>query len=88
VVGIVLVIALLTVPPAIAKFFTYDLKKIILSSIVLGMLFCIAGLWISYELHIASGASIILAAGLTYVVLSAVKGKLADRIRLPLRKQL
>ncbi|HHW48830.1 MAG TPA: metal ABC transporter permease [Clostridiaceae bacterium] len=88
VVGIVLVIALLTVPPAIAKFITYDLKKIILSSVILGMLFCIAGLWISYELHIASGASIILVAGLTYVVLSAVKGKLENRIILPLRKQL
>jgi len=87
VVGIVLIIALLTVPPAIAKLFTYDLKKIILSSIILGMVFCIAGLWLSYELHIASGASIILVAGFVYVVLSVIKGKLSDRLKLPLRKQ-
>lgn len=73
VVGIILVIALLTAPPAIAKLFTYNLKNIIIVSILLGMVFCFTGLWISYELQIASGASIILLAGIVYIVLSIIK---------------
>ncbi|HHV98201.1 MAG TPA: metal ABC transporter permease [Clostridiaceae bacterium] len=72
VVGIILIMALLTVPPACAKLFTYDLKKIILYSILFGMLFCFAGLWMSYELQIASGASIIIIAGLIYLFLRIV----------------
>ena len=73
VVGIILAIALLTAPPAIVKMFTYNLKKIMLWSAVLGMFFCFAGLWISYELHIASGASIILLAGLAYIFAAFAK---------------
>lgn len=73
VVGIILIIALLTVPPAIAKQFTYNLRNIMLVSIVLGIIFCLSGLWISYELGIASGASIILLSGLGYVVVSTIR---------------
>ena len=47
VVGIILIVALLTAPPAISRLFTYNLKKIMLYSILLGILFCLAGLWIS-----------------------------------------
>lgn len=68
VVGIILVIALLTAPPAIARFFTYNLKKIILLAVVLGMTFSLMGLWISYYFNIASGASIILLAGVCYML--------------------
>lgn len=73
VVGIILVIALLTVPPAIAKLFTYDLKKMILYAIFLGIVFSFLGLWISYQFNIASGASIILLAGLTYIAAVIIK---------------
>lgn len=69
VVGIILVIALLTVPPAIAKFFTYDLKKIMTTSVILGILFGLTGLTFSYYFNIASGASIILFSVMTYVVI-------------------
>lgn len=75
VVGIILIIALLTTPPAIAKQFTYDLKKIMLFSMGIGVLFCLAGLWISYEFRIASGAVIVLVSILTYIVLSFIKKK-------------
>ncbi|HON56835.1 MAG TPA: metal ABC transporter permease, partial [bacterium] len=43
-VGIILVIALLTIPPSIASFFFNDLKKIIITSICLGILFGCCGL--------------------------------------------
>jgi zinc transport system permease protein len=70
VVGIILVIALLTIPPAIAKQFSHDLKNIMLLSMVFGITFCLSGLWISYELHLSSGAAIILVAVAGYVAAS------------------
>lgn len=66
VVGIILVIALLTAPPAIAKLFSYDLKKMIFYAIFLSMFFSLVGLWISYQFNISSGASIVLLAGFSY----------------------
>lgn len=66
VVGIILVIALLTIPPSIAKLFIYDLKKIMITSIVLGVLFCFLGLVVSYYFNIASGATIILISAMGY----------------------
>ncbi|MFC1846402.1 metal ABC transporter permease, partial [Chloroflexota bacterium] len=63
VVGIILVIALLTIPPALARQFTYDLRKMMLISVALGILFTFGGLWLSYEINLASGATIILLSG-------------------------
>lgn len=68
VVGIILVIALLSGPPAIARKFSRDFKKVMLYAILLGAFFCLAGLWLSYELNIASGASIILLTGAGYAL--------------------
>lgn len=70
VVGIILVIALLTIPPAIAKLFTYDLKKIMIISSLLGVLFSISGLIISCQYDIPSGATIILLSALGYFVIT------------------
>ena len=72
VVGIILVIALLTAPPAIAKQFTYDMKKIMGLSVIFGIVFCLSGLWLSYTVRLASGASIVLVAVSTYVVVSLI----------------
>ena len=72
VVGIILVIALLTAPPAIAKQFTYDMKKIMALSVLLGIGFCFAGLWVSYTVRLASGASIVLVAVGAYALVSLV----------------
>ena len=72
VVGIILVIALLTAPPAIAKQFTYDMKKIMALSVLLGIGFCFAGLWVSYTVRLASGASIVLVAVGAYALVSIV----------------
>jgi zinc transport system permease protein len=70
VVGIILVIALLTAPPAIAKQFSYDMKKIMGMSVLLGISFCLTGLWFSYTVRLASGASIVLVAVGTYALVS------------------
>src|SRR4030043_958746 len=60
VVGIILIIALLTIPSSICRQFTYNIKKLIISSIVTGIILTIAGLWLSYLLNLASGATIII----------------------------
>ncbi len=79
VVGIILVLALLTAPPVIARKFTANLKTLMVYAVLLGIFFTFCGLWISYELNIASGASIILLAGVTYVVLSAITSLLKTK---------
>ena len=63
VVGIILVIALLTIPAALARQFTYDLRRMMLLAILFGTLFTFGGLWLSYEFDLASGATIILLSG-------------------------
>ena len=68
VVGIILVIALLTIPAAVARQFTYSLKKMMLLSIFLGIFFSILGLWLSYALDLASGATIVLVSGICFLV--------------------
>ena len=73
VVGIILVIALLTAPPAIAKQFSFDLKKIMALSVGLGIVFCLSGLWLSYSVRLASGASIVLVAVGSYALVSLLR---------------
>lgn len=67
VVGIILVIALLTIPAAMARQFTYNLKRMILLSILLSAVFVVAGLWLSFELDLASGPTIILVSGAAFL---------------------
>ncbi|MGH4141065.1 metal ABC transporter permease [Clostridium sp.] len=81
VVGIILIIALLTVPPAISKIFTYDLKKIMGLSILFGVSFSLIGLFISYKIHIASGASIIIVAVGTYIIFFMATKLLSKRTK-------
>jgi len=74
VVGMILVIAMLTFPAALARQFTHDIKKMMLLAVVFGMLFTFGGLWISYILNLASGATIILLSGLVLLLSYAVTG--------------
>lgn len=66
VVGLIMVIALLTIPAAISGHLVKDLKQMMLLSSLLGMLFTTLGLCLSYFLNLTSGATIILVAGLAY----------------------
>jgi len=78
VVGIILVIALLTIPAAMARQFTHNLWKMMLLAILFGEAFTFGGLWLSYELDVASGATIILLSGavlLVYSGLSRIRDK-------------
>lgn len=73
VIGIILIMVLLTAPPAIAKLFTHDLKRLMLYSILLGIFFTLIGLWISYTLNIPSGAAIALFISIVYGGISIVR---------------
>jgi len=72
IVGIVLVIALLTIPPAIASFYAKRLWQMMLYSIILCALFSWAGLSISYLWSLSSGPAIIVLSGTTYLVLLVI----------------
>ena len=80
VVGIILVLALLTAPAAAAGLLTSDLKKRMAASVLLGMVYCVAGLWASYALDIASGASIVIISAACYFLLFAVR-TVTERIK-------
>lgn len=79
VVGIILVIALLTIPPATARLFFNHLKSMMICSVVFSLFFCITGLIISYYFDIPSGATIIILAGGVYILLSIVKNVFKKR---------
>ncbi|HUI93277.1 MAG TPA: metal ABC transporter permease [Chitinivibrionales bacterium] len=66
VVGLILVIALFTIPASIAELFTRKLGRIMVISCGLGMAFTISGLFLSYYFNLTSGATIILVAGTCY----------------------
>ncbi len=73
VVGIILVLALLTAPAAIAGMLTSNLKNRMAYSVILGSAFCIIGLWISYVMNIASGAAIVILSVLCYLLVYTVR---------------
>jgi zinc transport system permease protein len=82
VVGLILVIALLSIPPYIAEKYTTSLGKMMIFSSLLGMLFILMGLWVSYRYNLASGATIIMVAGLAFFI-SLSTDFLKGRIKVP-----
>lgn len=71
VVGLVLVIALLTLPAAIAGHYIHTLGRMMVLASLLGMLFSTLGIAISWSLDLPTGAIIILLASAAYI-LSAI----------------
>lgn len=68
VVGLILVIAMLTIPPAIAGRLVKGIVRMMICSTLLGVLFTTVGLGLSYTWNLTSGASIILVAGAGYLL--------------------
>jgi len=73
VVGLIMVIAMLTIPPATANLFLKDMKGMMLLSIGLGWLFSTIGLIVSFALNLQAGSVIILVASLSYLLAAGVK---------------
>ncbi len=72
-VGIILVIALLTLPPAISAMLVSDMRKMMVYSSILIFLFILAGLALSFYANLPSGASIIVIAGAVYLLAFLIK---------------
>ncbi len=68
VMGIILIISLLTIPQTIANLFTKSFRNIIFVSILIALLGCFAGLFISYRYDIPSGASIIFTLVIMFII--------------------
>ncbi len=73
VVGIVLVIALLTAPAGAASLISNKLSGRMIIAVFLGLFNCLAGLWLSYVLEIASGATIVIFSVLVYLVIYCIR---------------
>jgi len=73
VVGIILVIALITIPVATAGEFSSNFKGIMALSTLLGALFCLSGLFISYFFELPSGAAIILTGTFALILTKVIK---------------
>jgi zinc transport system permease protein len=71
--GLILVIALLTIPPMLAELFTDSLWKTMVLATLSSLFFCLCGLALSYHLDLTSGASIIAVATAGYVLAWGVK---------------
>jgi zinc transport system permease protein len=80
VVGIILVIALLTLPAATARYYARSVVQMMMLASVLGAVFTTSGLIVSYGPNLPAGATIILIAGSAYLFATALKG-LALRFR-------
>lgn len=72
VVGLILVIALLTIPPFIAENLTKSLGEMMAISSILGICFTMAGLTLSYAFDFTSGATIILVAGVGFFIFQVI----------------
>ncbi len=68
VVGLIMVIALLTIPPFIMEKKAKSLVWMMIGSSILGIMCTLVGLWLSYKFNLTSGASIILVAGTLFLV--------------------
>lgn len=80
IVGLILVIALLTIPAAIAKPYIRSFAAMILVSIIIGIFLTVCGLFISYRLNLASGATIILFSCAAFTI-SSISGWFWKRFR-------
>jgi len=79
VVGLILVIALLTLPAAVAGHYVHSMGRMMVLATALGGLFTSAGLALSYAPDLPAGPTMILLAGAVYIVSAVVSRALAER---------
>ena len=68
VVGLILVIALMTIPPYIAEKYVRSLMMMMVLSVLLSVVFNMTGLWVSYHMDLTSGATIIMVAATGFFI--------------------
>ncbi len=78
--GLILVMALLTLPTFAARHVTSSLRGMMLAAIGWSVFFCTGGLWLSYMFNLTSGASII-ATGVCSMAVLATGTRLRQHFR-------
>jgi len=81
IVGLILVIALLTIPPFIVEKYAKSLWQMMIGSSLLGAVFTVSGLWLSYAFNLTSGACIILVSGIAFFLNFIVDRLMISRSR-------
>ncbi|QXD23392.1 metal ABC transporter permease [Opitutia bacterium ISCC 51] len=72
-VGVILVIALLSLPAAMAGLFSRKLWQMMVGGTVICMLFTFLGTWLSYSWDLPTGPFIILLCGISYLLMLILK---------------
>lgn len=73
VVGLIMIIALLTIPAAVANQYVQEMKQMMILSSILGVIFILLGLSLSFVFNLTSGATIIMVAGCVYFLSLIIK---------------
>jgi zinc transport system permease protein len=68
VVGVILLIALFTIPAAISKQYTYNLRKLMVLATIIGIILTSLGLILSYIFNLASGATIVMVLAAAFAI--------------------
>jgi len=79
VVGIILTIALMTIPVSIAKLYFKSIGKVVVFSMVFSLTFCLAGLTVAYYANIPSGVCIVVLGTVTYLFLMLTRSGIQRR---------
>ena len=82
-VGIVMVIAMLTLPAGTAGFFSRNLAGMMVNSSILALIFSVLGLVLSWVFDLPAGALIVLIAGMVYIGISVgrmLQGRRSSRL--------
>lgn len=80
--GIILAIAMLSLPPVIASVFCKKFSAIMVASVLIGMFGSIAGLFISYLINAPSSATIVFTLGIIYLPVKGVHWLINSRKKL------
>ncbi|NLK25268.1 MAG: metal ABC transporter permease [Euryarchaeota archaeon] len=78
-VGIILAIAMLTIPAAVAGTFNDDLKSMMLSAVIISLILTTAGSFTAIILDIPPGATIVLLMGAVFLVVLMVRSWFTNR---------
>jgi zinc transport system permease protein len=73
VVGVILVIAMLTIPAAIANLFTKNLKTMMFFAIILGCIVTFSGSLISLNYDLPPGATIVISLAVLFITMILIK---------------
>jgi zinc transport system permease protein len=81
VVGIILVIALFTIPPLIALRLTHDFRRVLFVSVLSSLVMTIGGLLLSFYLNLPSGPCIIVLGTFILLVVILLNMMLRHKMR-------